>query len=822
MSRRKKKKAAGWGEEYVELESETAALLQSIRKGPEKQIKKSTSMKNVKNVENVRSSPIRTGKKKTKSGGGTPKSKRTQQQRQRRRRASSSDRSDPYNDDDENDGYNLEDSMDTDSAPTDTFASLISTTVSSSFNGGGSRRGGGGGGSGSGRGGGGRRRKRPSNGGGGGGGSNVSMSSSSGRDTTMEASTGSTGSEEGEFEPPSSDRSESSSEQGTTPRQDDLSALSSAAAAAETPVQKEQRERVEALERARTEESRLRELSFRDEESRVREGLDGFVPHKVTQVAPAVKELDAEKERLNKVEAALNKRGKTRLNNLSNRDRRVAEMSAATDIQRMTRGRQGRKRALFKKKSDEMEADGITLLPPLHPELPGPDPTKYGPQPPDNRPKGSGSSNVDMDDQHYLLGTEQEGSDLILDGGAGENQKRLPRLQLMSKKKRASFPHQLNSARSDVSSISSISTASSDLDLDEAIPAERTPRLFLPDGSPDIKLRDTVRNALRVSRFDSVSTLLASGPLARKVKAGASKMKKRGVRQQQQQQGAVVDRVRDMHEPYRDSNGKQAGADKLVGNSKAPFKIGSDHNNKSGSGSILSPKKKKMKGNKDVGPPAMYEVSHGGFDTGERVEEESDETSSETASNAGSVVSKSGGRRKKRQVCFACWSAGDDMVKRCDMHEVDDNAPDDGRDDSILMCGNWNVHALRRRYRAEELQEVFAKAVSSLRWDMNRKQFVTVIECRHPIYRMINGLLETLQKRKSRMDHGKLFFPLLCFPFSCSSFFLFPSGGSSHFFLSSFFFFLSSFFFFLLPFSLFSSSAIMVQIYFGRFKVWKN
>ena len=64
MSRRKKKKAAGWGEEYVELESETAALLQSIRKGPEKQIKKSTSMKNVKNVENVRSSPLRTGKKK--------------------------------------------------------------------------------------------------------------------------------------------------------------------------------------------------------------------------------------------------------------------------------------------------------------------------------------------------------------------------------------------------------------------------------------------------------------------------------------------------------------------------------------------------------------------------------------------------------------------------------------------------------------------------------------------------------------------------------------------------------------------------------------
>ena len=107
------------------------------------------------------------------------------------------------------------------------------------------------------------------------------------------------------------------------------------------------------------------------------------------------------------------------------------------------------------------------------------------------------------------------------------------------------------------------------------------------------------------------------------------------------------------------------------------------------------------------------------------------------------------------------------LVKRCDMHEEDDNAPDDGRDESILMCGNWNVHALRRRYRAEELQEVFAKAVSSLRWDLNRKQFVTVIECRHPIYRMINGLLETLQKRKSRMDHGKFLFFYTSFRWIC-------------------------------------------------------
>jgi hypothetical protein len=743
------RKNAGWGEEYVELESETAALLQSIRKGPSEKDKDgnkkalSTSSRN---------SPKRKSKKRNSVGGGggsTPKGRRKghkkkqqqqqQQQQQKQRklqrvRRGSRDYNDVDFDDDDNGGQGA-------AQPSDSFAGLISTTVSSSFDDNNMSK------SGSGRrrsspSPSGRRRRRRSSGG------DSPMSSTAGstrhRDT-LEASTGSEGSQE-ELEPPSSDRSSDA-----TPRQSDNSDQGETKLE-ETPVQREQRERVEALERARAEEARLRELSFRDEESRVREGLDGFVPHKVTQVASAVKELDAERDRLNKVEAAINKRGKTRLSNLSNRDRRVAEMAASTDIQRITRGKFGRRRALIKKKQKEMEADGITLLPPLHPELPGPDPTQYGPQAPDNKPKGSGSANVDMDDQSYLLGDSDD-----------DNDERLPRLNLSKKRKnnKRGLPPRPMSASS---TVSSLSTASSDLDLDEAIPVERTPRLFLPDGSPDIKLRDTVRNALRVSRFDSVSTLLASGPLARKVRNATQKMRrqKSGVRGGHQSQATVVDRVRDMHEPYRGVDGKEAGAERLVGNKKAPFKVSRNTADRA-TNSIMSPSKKGKK-SKDQGPPAMYEVSHGGFDTGERVEQ--DDSISETASEAGSIVSKSGGgkrRKKKRQVCFACWSAGDDMVKRCDMHEEDDNAPDDGRDDSILMCGNWNVHALRRRYRAEELQEVFAKAVSSLRWDLNRKQFVTVIECRHPIYRMINGLLETLQKRKSRMDHGKRSIISLCF-----------------------------------------------------------
>ena len=51
----------------------------------------------------------------------------------------------------------------------------------------------------------------------------------------------------------------------------------------------EEQERLQELERIREEEKKLRELSFREEESRVRKGVDGFVPHPVTQVAPARK-----------------------------------------------------------------------------------------------------------------------------------------------------------------------------------------------------------------------------------------------------------------------------------------------------------------------------------------------------------------------------------------------------------------------------------------------------------------------------------------------------------------------------------------------------
>ena len=99
-----------------------------------------------------------------------------------------------------------------------------------------------------------------------------------------------------------------------------------------------------------------------------------------------------------------------------------------------------------------------------------------------------------------------------------------------------------------------------------------------------------------------------------------------------------------------------------------------------------------------------------------------------------------------KEVCFNCWSAG--RGKKCMLHNMDkvsecpqctdltikvevvvtstsppfcpllqkqDGNPIKISGESQLMCQNWDLSVLRRRYRSEEIQEIFAKSASSLR-----------------------------------------------------------------------------------------------------------
>ena len=93
----------------------------------------------------------------------------------------------------------------------------------------------------------------------------------------------------------------------------------------------------------------------------------------------------------------------------------------------------------------------------------------------------------------------------------------------------------------------------------------------------------------------------------------------------------------------------------------------------------------------------------------------------------------------QKEMCFGCWSAGGERT--CQLHE--ENPPRKRQaSESMLLCKNWELSVMRRRYRSEDIQEVFLKKKSSLRFIARLKKFLTVTEQKHHIYRAINHEIE--------------------------------------------------------------------------------
>ena len=65
--------------------------------------------------------------------------------------------------------------------------------------------------------------------------------------------------------------------------------------------------------------------------------------------------------------------------------------------------------------------------------------------------------------------------------------------------------------------------------------------------------------------------------------------------------------------------------------------------------------------------------------------------------------------KKAKEVCFTCWSRG--QGAKCELHlppgEKDRPVPP-GK--SALVCGNWDLASIARKFRSEEIQEVRACA----------------------------------------------------------------------------------------------------------------
>lgn len=220
--------------------------------------------------------------------------------------------------------------------------------------------------------------------------------------------------------------------------------------------------------------------------------------------------------------------------------------------------------------------------------------------------------------------------------------------------------------------------------------------LLAPDGSFKPQLRDTIRQALSQSRFDSVSTVL------------------------------VDERWQTENDEKKNSETLQSKTKRtLVDPSRKPMTaIMSINKQKAGAGVKL----KKTDGNDDeiderassrgeVANLTLKSVDHAGF---------------EIPSNT-----------KPENMCFGCWSAG--STKQCALH-LDINEKK-SKSQSMLLCRNWELAIMRRRYRSEEIQEVFMKKASSLRYDNKRKKFISVTEQRHPIYRSVSSLLQHFNDR---------------------------------------------------------------------------
>ena len=274
-------------------------------------------------------------------------------------------------------------------------------------------------------------------------------------------------------------------------------------------------------------------------------------------------------------------------------------------------------------------------------------------------------------------------------------------------------------------------------DGDEMKASTASARLFLPDGSPDLKLRDTVRNALKQSKFDSVSTLLASMPPGERKAHTAVPQKKRS------SLGAVMRRqMVSVIGSDRAQTARRAGKQRLKSNAKSPAGPG---------------KRKKKK--KAVLPPHIYDISHDGT-TLKDLEAERDGVEDGATIPAGATAKEifEAGRtgKKPKNMCFMCWSSGNDKVKQCGLHRKKGGkkAPED----SVMICSNWDIEALRRKFRAEEIHEIFAKSNSSLRWDMNRKRFITVVQATHPVYRACFEALALFNTRVKRKDRVMAWF----------------------------------------------------------------
>ncbi|OWZ08509.1 hypothetical protein PHMEG_00018933 [Phytophthora megakarya] len=277
--------------------------------------------------------------------------------------------------------------------------------------------------------------------------------------------------------------------------------------------------------------------------------------------------------------------------------------------------------------------------------------------------------------------------------------------------------------------------------------------LFRADGTRNSKLRDTIRSALHVSKFDSISSLIASNVVLCPKSIPGKRSRKQGgptgpvtrrreiVLGKREEPVLVAVLARDRDKRAVTSKGDETSPESPTRSSGVRSK------------SKLAKRAGRPPHIRDLADPGfLQDTSRKSPSRKKKLQQQIDDE----VPNADPEEAETG-RQEAVRICFNCWSSSNG--RHCDLHRDSIEATRKIRStESALMCANWELDQLRRKYRAEKIQEIFMKQRASLRYDRKLKQYVTVIECRHPIYRAVEQLSTTWNKTMRRKLHTRSWF----------------------------------------------------------------
>ena len=461
-------------------------------------------------------------------------------------------------------------------------------------------------------------------------------------------------------------------------------------------------------------EEKFRTLGFEFEKDRVKTKLDTFFG------APGIsaEDVQAEKERLHRIEESIRIKQMNDDDEVNQFKEMFEQDKAAVKFQKAFRGFIGRQKSSLTKRLRELEEDGTSDWVEVRDRSSG-DVWFYN--------KSTGVSQWERPDEMFAKLSSKsaikilpnisrsnttEDYDTGMYGAPGLNPNTLRASKTASKSTRVqtTLPsldatQQAKFSKSDSLNIKTVSFDSDAENLNEAEAMQELKEeldgrsekdtFFTPAGYFKPDLRSTIVDALLESRFDTVSTVMADDKWLDADKDPFLEEKKR--------RSKVIDssgvKKGDRVNPYLKS---------MV--SVPTFNVKSKKNVMQ-----FDPIKDPLTEAKNMtlNDLSVKDVEHPGFE----------------------VVD-----HQNHNMCFGCWSAG--LNKSCAMHQDPDVKLKPSQ--TMLLCRNWDLDVMRKRYRAEELQEIFMKRGSSLRYDVKRKMFSTVIETKHQIYKGLNRFIDRL------------------------------------------------------------------------------